>query len=319
MILRKIWVAVILMVMIGTAGWLVPEPAYACSCAATDYESALERASEVFLGTAAATEETLDPHEAPGTIGRRNAVLFEVERSYKHALPSQIIVYAGYGESSCGYDFTMGQQYLVYGSTMHENELHTSLCSRTQSIESASDDLAKLGTGLLPTETVDLRSELEQTWVDTVAFHIQRLMRIWVMPEAILLTIAAVCASIILLGLGYFLKAKDVIIRLAQWTGRLAAIVAVILSINIVFFNPYSDKVNLSELLLTISLMFMPACLALFAVWRKSALWMFVAFLWALPLGVLLVAAVSIFSVAAVSVYLYFVCAVWLLMAKPAK
>ncbi|MEX2414894.1 MAG: hypothetical protein WD424_02025 [Paenibacillaceae bacterium] len=317
--MRKTWIALIFMVLIGTTGWFAPQPAYACSCAESDFEPASERASEVFHGKVVAVELSLDPHEALGTIGRRNAVLFKVERSYKHSRPSQIIVYAGYGESSCGYDFTVGQQYLVYVHTLYGNELHTSLCSRTQSIEEANNDLMKLGEGWLPNENVDLRSELKETWVDTALFHIQRFTKMLLTSEGLALTIMALSLLVILLGIGTRLRGKDVIVRLAQWTGGIAAVVAIILSITIIFFNPYSDRVNLTELILTVSLLFLPACLALLSVWRKSALWMFVSFLWALPLGFVLVATTSIFSVAALSVYLYFVSAVWFFMAMNGK
>lgn len=309
--MRKTWITLIFMVLLGTTGWFAPQPAYACSCAESDFEPAFERASEVFRGKVVAVELSLNPHEALGTIGRRNVVLFEVERSYKHSRPSQIIVYAGYGEESCGYDFAVGQQYLVYVHTLYENELHTSLCSRTQSIEEADNDLAMLGEGWIPQENVDLRSELEKTWVDTTLFHIQ-FTKMLLTSEGLALTIMALSLLVILLGIGTRLRGKVVIARLAQWTGGIAAVVAIILSITIIFFNPYSDRINLTELILTVSLLFLPACLALLSVWRKSALWMFVSFLWALPLGFVLVTTMNIFSVAALSVYLYFVCAVWL-------
>jgi hypothetical protein len=113
MSVKRIGIALILIGFLSTIGWFTPEPAHACSCMRPDVEASLESSSEVFLGSVVAIEEVYDPHESPGTIGRRNVVLFEVERSYKHEVPSQIIVYAGLDETSCGYDFAVGRNYFI--------------------------------------------------------------------------------------------------------------------------------------------------------------------------------------------------------------
>lgn len=316
MSVKRIGIALILIGFLGTNGWFAPEPVHACSCMRPDFEVALESSSEVFIGSVVAIEEVYDPHESPGTIGRRNAVLFEVERSYKHMVPSQMIVYAGYGGGSCGYDFAMGQQYLVYGYTMYENELHTWLCSRTQPTDATGDDLAKLGEGLIPLEKVNLESELEQTWLDTVQYHAERIIKIWALPEAIVLSIIAMSLLFIVLGLGYYLRASKVLDRLIQWVGGFAAIAAISSSLIIMFFNPFVAKLSTTEVILIISMMLLPACLALLSVWHKSALWMFIAFLLALPLGLFIVSGGSAYSIATIPVFLYFVCGVWMLMVK---
>jgi hypothetical protein len=319
MSMKRIGIALILIGFLSTTGWFAPEPAHACSCMRPDVEASLESSSEVFLGSVVAIEEVYDPHESPGTIGRRNVVLFEVERSYKHKVPSQMIVYAGFDEASCGYDFAMGKQYLVYGNTMYENELHTSFCSRTQPANIAGDDLAKLGEGFQPTETVDLRSQLEQNWLDTVQYHVERIIKIWVLPEAIMLSIIAISLLIIMLGLGFYLRTSTVLLRLIQWVGGFAAIAAVSSSLIIIFLNPFVDTVTTTEFILVISMMLLPACLALLSLWRRSATWMFIAFLLSLPLGLLIVTGGSRYSIATIPVFLYFICGVWMLMMKRAQ
>jgi hypothetical protein len=179
--------------------------------------------------------------------------------------------------------------------------------------------LAKLGEGFQPNETVDLRSQIEHNWLDTVQYHVERIMKIWVLPEAITLSIIAISLLIIMLGLGFYLRASHVLIRLIQWVGGFAAIMAISSSLIIIFFNPFVDKVNTTELILVISMMLLPACLALLSLWRKSASWMFTAFLLSLPLGLFIVTGGSKYSIATIPVFLYFVCGVWMLMVRRAK
>ena len=51
--------------------------------------------------------------------------------------------------AACGRKYTKGGTYLIYAS-MRDNAIHDSLCSRTRTLESATDDLAVLGEGAVP-------------------------------------------------------------------------------------------------------------------------------------------------------------------------
>lgn len=79
-------------------------------------------------------------------------VTFAVSKSWKFVEATSIQVDTGYGMGDCGYNFFVGNDYLVYASRAHGNPggyLVTSICSRTAELSQAADDLSYLNT--LPT------------------------------------------------------------------------------------------------------------------------------------------------------------------------
>lgn len=83
------------------------------------------------------------------------AVLFEVEETWKGLDQTQVIIYTERDSASCGYEFTLNQQYLVYANET-DGELRTGLCSRTTPLLTADMDLDELGIGDKPTEQVSI-------------------------------------------------------------------------------------------------------------------------------------------------------------------
>ena len=79
--------------------------------------------------------------QAPYSI----SVTFKVERSWKGALPNQVVVLTGRGGGDCGYLFEMGQRYLVYAYGSNVSSLGTNICQRTAMLSESSDDLKILG------------------------------------------------------------------------------------------------------------------------------------------------------------------------------
>jgi hypothetical protein len=71
---------------------------------------------------------------------------FDVEKIWKGPSTKRMIVSTG--KHLYGYRFTEGEKYLVYASGT--DELETSRCSRTKSLETASLDLKELGEGTVP-------------------------------------------------------------------------------------------------------------------------------------------------------------------------
>lgn len=103
------------------------------------------------------------------------AVLFEVKETWKGLDQTQVIIYTERDSASCGYEFTLDQQYLVYANET-DGELRTGLCSRTTPLLTADMDLDELGIGEKPTEQVsinlnDLKGE-EQPSSDNSANNI---------------------------------------------------------------------------------------------------------------------------------------------------
>jgi hypothetical protein len=120
------------------------ESAHACSCVipgAPDVE--LARSTAVFSGRVVARDE-------PGGLIVSSAdpveVTFEVYAVWKGPAYSTITITTARSGASCGYVFEEGEQYLVYADGSADN-LTVSMCSRTQPLEWAEEDLAALGEG----------------------------------------------------------------------------------------------------------------------------------------------------------------------------
>jgi hypothetical protein len=118
---------------------LTPSTAAACSCAAQTVEQAKHAASAIFEGRVTRID---DPQGAP-------TVHFRVVRSFKGPSHEAAEVHTASNSAACGYGFEQGQSYLVYAND-EGGALSTSLCSRTQPIADASEDLGALGLGVTP-------------------------------------------------------------------------------------------------------------------------------------------------------------------------
>lgn len=124
----------------------VSPAAHACTCGGTGGPcESYGTAAAVFVGTAVNSYDIKlkesDPREAAWTP---RAFKFSVEQSYLGVDGTEIEVSTGRGGGDCGYDFKIGQRYLVYAQ-LYKNRLFTSICTRTRSFASANEDLAFLG------------------------------------------------------------------------------------------------------------------------------------------------------------------------------
>jgi hypothetical protein len=72
-------------------------------------------------------------------------VTLKVERSWKGLLPTEVVLTTGRGRGDCGYEFELGQTYLVYAYGDNMNALATNICQRTVALVSGGDDLKILG------------------------------------------------------------------------------------------------------------------------------------------------------------------------------
>ena len=132
-----------------------PITSHACSCFETGTVSEeLARSAAVFSGEVV---DMLDKNKGNLTqsSGDPIAVLFEVEESWKGINQTQVIVYTARDSTSCGYEFSLNNKYLVYA---HESngELKADICTRTTLLSSAEQDIAELGFGEIPTKQVSL-------------------------------------------------------------------------------------------------------------------------------------------------------------------
>jgi hypothetical protein len=122
------------------------ERAYACSCMAPPPPAeARNGADAVFAGTVTGVLQN-----APlGTSNNRVMVSFRVSEVWKGANNPEIAVLTSGDSASCGFGFDQGGQYLVY-AFIEEGRLTTNLCSRTNALAQAGEDLAALGEGTTP-------------------------------------------------------------------------------------------------------------------------------------------------------------------------
>lgn len=139
-----------------------PSTSYACDCVKPpSVEDELERSQAVFSG------KVLEVNEMNKGYMKKK-VLLEVAETWKGLSESQVIITTGSGGGDCGYEFQVGEEYLVYAqhSSMYgdQEELVSIICDRTTELSTASEDLAVLGEGKAPTKQVDLtRKEANQS------------------------------------------------------------------------------------------------------------------------------------------------------------
>ncbi len=145
-------------------------PAHACSCASPpDPLTARDHSNAVFTGTVLAVNEVTDWSEfMPFTkpIHKQVEVILEVQSIWKGITASQVRVITESNSASCGVDFQLGKNYLVYASFHEGSELYTHLCTRTAEVANAGEDLHALGEdlhalgqGSPPGEKADLLSQ----------------------------------------------------------------------------------------------------------------------------------------------------------------
>lgn len=129
---------------------VIPEPAHACGCFpslpnVSPKKLVLEekkRSTAVFSGT------VISISLSQGAI---LAVKLKVERTWKYVHEHEIIVFTPASDSHCGFNFEVGQSYLVYASASPQGELWTNHCTRTGRLSiDVNDDLKVLGKGKPP-------------------------------------------------------------------------------------------------------------------------------------------------------------------------
>lgn len=123
----------------------MPKSVFACSCAtAPTAAEAIEKADSVFAGEVIGISDDQDEKGFP-------AKLVHIQASSIWKGPSQTVmnISTSAGGASCGYDFSLGKSYLVYAYKTGDG-YKTDICTRTQLLEKAKEDLSVLGQGAAP-------------------------------------------------------------------------------------------------------------------------------------------------------------------------
>jgi hypothetical protein len=89
--------------------------------------------------------------------------------------------------------------------------------------------------------------------------------------------------------------------------GMVGGILAIILWVNLTYINPYNNPTIAGSLPYPFFLLFIPACFAIFSSFKYNQKWMFVAFLWSLPMSIFMIAMPDISSIYGVISFFYLV------------
>lgn len=123
---------------------LDPASAYACSCEEPATPTAeRDESTSVFAGVVVRVD-TLMTQQGYEAIH----VLFEVQRIWKGPDSTAVLIRTAACSGLCGYFFQVGETYLVYTFADRETgALWTNLCTRTNVLRDATEDLMALGEG----------------------------------------------------------------------------------------------------------------------------------------------------------------------------
>lgn len=128
---------------------LASPTANACSCGGGGAPcESFGTASAVFAGTVIAVRENSPPKKIDRNETDwlpRLVYKFSIQQAYSGVAGTEVEVFTGGGGGDCGYQFKVGQRYLVYAH-LYKERLTTSICTRTQLFSRATEDLAFLGT-----------------------------------------------------------------------------------------------------------------------------------------------------------------------------
>lgn len=167
----KKWVTLWLVATIIALNLLVltPTAVYACSCAMSESpDKELDRSTAVFAG------KVTDIQLRDGFVISTDdpvTVTFEVSEVWKGSVQKVQTIRTVRSETSCGYEFEAGKEYLVYANGSAAN-LEVFLCSRTRLLTTAVPDLVVLGAGTIPDNVAPVQ------WLPALFFTVMGLFLI---------------------------------------------------------------------------------------------------------------------------------------------
>lgn len=133
------WTALLPLAVVFT-GLLVPDASLSCSC-----EPPGTPLEELALYDAVFTGRVVAIAQIAGTPEEDVWILFQLSAVWKGALREDIAIRTGPYDAACGYSFKVGGEYLVYAYFPGDGDLYTGLCSRTNSLTAAREDVEQLG------------------------------------------------------------------------------------------------------------------------------------------------------------------------------
>ncbi|UUZ92948.1 hypothetical protein LJK87_48230 [Paenibacillus sp. P25] len=159
----------------------------------------------------------------------------------------------------------------MFAYETEHHELVTRLCSRTRALSSASEDLAALGEGKLPSKQVDLSGDVGGGPLDTVRLYAYYWFGKLTSPNGWGWLSVAFLSAFFFAAAGFGLRRHAFLRHAAVFAGTGSAVFGILLWVILIFFNPYHDVISADTLWITFALMPPPAGLALISAARRSA------------------------------------------------
>jgi Carboxypeptidase regulatory-like domain len=124
----------------------ISETALACACTRPPLPcEAYWQVEAVFIGTAKELSWIEFEEKLENIVLKRKRPVFRfsVDQAFRGVNGAQVAVMTGIGGGDCGYDFKIGEQYLIYAYRDQQKKemLSTSVCTRTRPIRNADEDL----------------------------------------------------------------------------------------------------------------------------------------------------------------------------------
>lgn len=154
------------LVVIGFLFLLFPMTGLACSCVPPgSVQEEMERSSAVFSGKVV---EIVNPNKKNKIQSSANlvAVKLEVKEWWKGGNESEVIVYTEMSSASCGFEFSLNEEYIVYAYKDDDGKIRVNLCSRTAELKDAEEDLTQLGEAEKPVKQVKLDTDVSDGSVE---------------------------------------------------------------------------------------------------------------------------------------------------------
>jgi hypothetical protein len=146
----------LLLVVITTYLLLNTSSALGCTCAfPRNATEALNRARAVFAGEVVKVTppktRLIDRRRKIYEISLELKATFKVERVWKSGVRHRLVVSTMSGCCACGWDFKVGERYLIFAHGDSDSTLSTSICSGTKRLENAQEYIQELGEGTVVT------------------------------------------------------------------------------------------------------------------------------------------------------------------------
>lgn len=125
---------------------VTPTAAYACDCAGTTDEEALQREDIAFIGTV----EAVNGNEVAGLMGLKTVVRINVEQAIKGVVRRHTLVKTQPYGAACGIEFQLSERYVVYASDEGVGPPETNLCNGTRSVARAPVPAQLPGAAIIP-------------------------------------------------------------------------------------------------------------------------------------------------------------------------